>query len=238
MFIPPSPLPQGLGHLRLFSTTRSFLTSEEESSTNRKEQPEQLAPSNGKEQLKLTHLTPTGEAHMVSIATKTPSSRTAVARCSVHFSNPTAYPLLITNSLKKGDVLGVARIAGIMAAKRTPDIIPLCHPIQLTHAEVELVPVGPVGPVGPLEDSFEGSEGSEGGSSSGYGYIDIKATVSCYGKTGVEMEAMTAASAAALTVYDMCKAVDKGMRVEGLRVVMKEGGKSGKWVEGESIKNE
>ncbi|KAJ4387055.1 hypothetical protein N0V85_007783, partial [Neurospora sp. IMI 360204] len=131
---------------------------------------------------------------MVSITTKTPSSRTAVARCTVHFSNPTAYPLVVTNSLKKGDVLGVARIAGIMAAKRTPDIIPLCHPIQLTHAEVELMPVGPVAP--PVE-------GSSDSSGYGYGYIDIKATVSCYGKTGVEMEAMTAASAAALTVYDM-----------------------------------
>lgn len=147
----------------------------------------------------------------------------------MHFSNPTAYPLVATNSLKKGDVLGVARIAGIMAAKRTPDIIPLCHPIQLTHAEVELVPVAPVAPAA---DSVAGSEGAKG---QGYGYIDIRATVSCYGKTGVEMEAMTAASAAALTVYDMCKAVDKGMRVEGLRVVMKEGGKSGKWVEGESV---
>ncbi|KAK3495104.1 molybdenum cofactor biosynthesis protein 1 B [Neurospora hispaniola] len=231
---PTSALSQGLGHLRLFSTTRSFLSSSSSSSSdsnsnhnNAKEQP-QLKP-------RLTHLTPTGEAHMVSITTKTPSSRTAVARCTVHFSNPTAYPLVVTNSLKKGDVLGVARIAGIMAAKRTPDIIPLCHPIQLTHAEVELVPVAPVAPV---DDSVAGSEDSERGSESakgqGYGYIDIRATVSCYGKTGVEMEAMTAASAAALTVYDMCKAVDKGMRVEGLRVVMKEGGKSGKWVEGES----
>ncbi|KAK3399295.1 hypothetical protein B0T20DRAFT_497533 [Sordaria brevicollis] len=208
MFIPPSLLAsRGLGHIRLFSTTRSFLSDNETS-------------NNGKEQPKLTHLTSTGEAHMVSITQKTPSSRTAVARCAVYFSNPTAFPLVVSNSLKKGDVLGVARIAGIMAAKRTPDIIPLCHPIMLTHAEVELTPV-------------KGSAGEEGEKE--YGYIDIKATVSCHGKTGVEMEAMTAASAAALTVYDMCKAVDKGMRVEGLRVVMKEGGKSGKWVEGESV---
>ncbi|KAK3949036.1 hypothetical protein QBC32DRAFT_267610 [Pseudoneurospora amorphoporcata] len=218
-FIPPatSVLSQGR-QLRLLFTTRSFL-SDKNSSSNAKEQP------------KLAHLTPTGEAHMVSITTKTPSSRTAVARCAVHFSTPTAYPLVITNSLKKGDVLGVARIAGIMAAKRTPDIIPLCHPIQLTHAEVELTPVQA------CSESGEGAP-SDGGQGYVYGYIDIKATVSCYGKTGVEMEAMTAASAAALTVYDMCKAVDKGMRVEGLRVVMKEGGKSGKWVEGASVQSE
>ncbi|KAK3340928.1 hypothetical protein B0H65DRAFT_579053 [Neurospora tetraspora] len=224
MFVPPptSNVPPGLRHVRLLSTTRTFFSSS--SDNNGKEQP---TLNTGKEQPKLTHLTPTGEAHMVSITTKTPSSRTAVARCTVHFSNPTAYPLVVTNSLKKGDVLGVARIAGIMAAKRTPDIIPLCHPIQLTHAEVELMPVGPV--AAPVEGS------SESGYGYGYGYIDITATVSCYGKTGVEMEAMTAASAAALTVYDMCKAVDKGMRVEGLRVVMKEGGKSGNWVEGESV---
>jgi cyclic pyranopterin phosphate synthase len=116
--------------------------------------------------------------------------------------------------MKKGDVLGVARVAGIMAAKRTPDLIPLCHPIAITHAEVELLLVGGKG---------EGEEGGE---------IEITATVSCDGKTGVEMEALTAASVAALTVYDMCKAVDKGMVVEGLRVVLKEGGKSGRWVEG------
>lgn len=224
-FIPPSPHPrQGLRHLRLFSTSRAFLAENHDG----KDQPSPTNNLNGQEQQpKLTHLTPTGEAHMVSITSKTPSSRTAVARCAVYFSNPTPYPLVITNSLKKGDVLGVARIAGIMAAKRTPDIIPLCHPIMLTHAEVELVPVGPPA----VQEGLDGATPPKE-----YGYIDIKATVSCYGKTGVEMEAMTAASAAALTVYDMCKAVDKGMRVEGLRVVMKEGGKSGTWVEGERAK--
>ena len=229
MFIPPSPISGLVGHLRLFSTTRSFLSNSHSNPDDN---------NKGKEQPKLTHLTSTGEAHMVSITDKTPSSRTAVARCTVHFSNPTAYPLVVTNSLKKGDVLGVARIAGIMAAKRTPDIIPLCHPIQLTHAEVELTPCQATDTA-----TATGSEVEEGmslataanGQKGLYGYIDIKATVSCYGKTGVEMEAMTAASAAALTVYDMCKAVDKGMRVEGLRVVMKEGGKSGKWVEGENV---
>jgi cyclic pyranopterin phosphate synthase len=147
---------------------------------------------------------------MVSIADKTPTKRVAQARCTVRFSSPTALALVRDNQIKKGDVLGVARIAGIMAAKRTPDLIPLCHPIALTHAEVELVP---------------DSEGRD--------EIEITATVSCDGKTGVEMEALTAAGAAALTVYDMCKAVDKGMVIEGLRVVLKEGGKSGRWVEGE-----
>lgn len=146
---------------------------------------------------------------MVSIADKAATKRVAKAKCTVRFSNPTALRLVQENQIKKGDVLGVARIAGIMAAKRTPDLIPLCHPIALTHAEVELVPA---------------DDGDA---------ISITTTVSCNGKTGVEMEALTAASAAALTVYDMCKAVDKGMVIEGLRVVLKEGGKSGTWVEGQ-----
>lgn len=147
---------------------------------------------------------------MVSIAHKQATQRTARAVCSVHFSNPTALRLVREHGHKKGDVLGVARIAGIMAAKKTPDLIPLCHPIMLSHVSVDL----------------EVQEDNTGGT------VDIAATVSCDGKTGVEMEALTAASAAALTVYDMCKAVDKGMRIEGLRVVLKEGGKSGRWVEG------
>jgi molybdenum cofactor biosynthesis protein MoaC len=105
--------------------------------------------------------------------------------------------------MKKGDVLGVARVAGIMAAKRTPDLIPLCHPIPLTHASVDL--------------------------EMGEDEISITATVKCDGKTGVEMEALMAASTAAMTVYDMCKAVDKGMIIDGLRVTLKDGGKSGRW---------
>lgn len=179
-------------HSRLFSSTRHCLTEDDDASS----------PA----QPKLTHLTSTGAAHMVPIANKQPTTRTARAICSVHFSNPTALQLVRENGLKKGDVLGVARIAGIMAAKRTPDLIPLCHPIMLSHVSVELAPAD--------------------------NRIDVSATVTCDGKTGVEMEALTAAAAAALTVYDMCKAVDKGMRVEGLRVVLKEGGKSGRWVEG------
>jgi molybdenum cofactor biosynthesis enzyme len=141
--------------------------------------------------------------------------------------------------------LGVARIAGIMAAKRTSELIPLCHPIAITHVGVELEVVG----------DLEGGKSAGGertsipwqGTGQGdaypfhhkekqtpttFGKLDITATVSCDGKTGVEMEALTAASTAALTVYDMCKAVDKGMRIEGLRVVRKEGGKSGLWIDG------
>lgn len=154
---------------------------------------------------------------MVSIAHKEPTTRTARAVCSVHFSNPAALRLVRENGHEKGDVLGVARIAGIMAAKKTPDLIPLCHPIMLSHVIVELQPAG-------VEGQQERGTGG--------GEINISATVTCDGKTGVEMEALTAASAAALTVYDMCKAVDKGMCIEGLRIVLKEGGKSGRWVEG------
>jgi len=160
---------------------------------------------------RLTHVNPSGAAHMVSISSKQPNSRTAVAACAVHFSQPTVLSLIGANSLTKGDVLSVARIAGIMAAKRTPDLIPLCHPIPISHVSVDLE----------LRPGEEGDEKKD--------RVEIRATVSCDGKTGVEMEALTAASTAALTVYDMCKAVDKGMRVEGLRVVLKEGGKSGRW---------
>lgn len=155
---------------------------------------------------------------MVSISSKQPTARTAKAVCSIQFSSNVTTDLIRENALKKGDVLGVARIAGIMAAKSTPNLIPLCHPITISRVAVDLVVVD-------VEDD-------DGDSISGR--VDIEATVSCEGKTGVEMEALTAASAAALTVYDMCKAVDKGMVIGGLKVVMKEGGKSGTWVEGVS----
>ncbi|KAL7935085.1 hypothetical protein V8C35DRAFT_300666 [Trichoderma chlorosporum] len=153
---------------------------------------------------RLTHVSESGSAHMVNISEKQVTSRVATAACAVHFSDDTAIKLIRENQMKKGDVLGVARVAGIMAAKRTPDLIPLCHPIAISRVSVDLDVVG----------------GRR---------IEVRATVSCDGKTGVEMEALTAASSAALTVYDMCKAVDKGMRIEGLRVVLKDGGKSGRW---------
>ncbi len=144
---------------------------------------------------------------MISIAGKTSTARIATAACAVRFSTSTAATLIRASQLQKGDVLGVARVAGIMAAKRTSDLIPLCHPVAISHTAVEL-------------DVADDDA------------VEIRATVGCEGRTGVEMEALTAAAAAALTVYDMCKAVDKGMRIEGLRVVLKEGGRSGRWVEG------
>lgn len=167
----------------------------------------------------LTHVSPSGSARMVSISDKQPTSRLAKAVCTVTFSNDTALQLIRDNQMKKGDVLGVARIAGIMAAKRTSELVPLCHPIALSHVGVELEPVS-----SNTGDSGAGTQNAEGEH-----YIRVVATVTCDGKTGVEMEALTAASTAALTVYDMCKAVDKGMVIGDLRVVLKEGGKSGRW---------
>ncbi|PNY25883.1 Molybdenum cofactor biosynthesis protein 1 [Tolypocladium capitatum] len=163
------------------------------------------------ESARLTHVSEAGSARMVSISEKSVTWRVATAACTVRFSNDTAIRLIRDNQMTKGDVLGVARVAGIMAAKRTADLIPLCHPIGLSHVSVELKPAG-------ADAEAEGSPAME-----------IRATVTCDGKTGVEMEALTAASTAALTVYDMCKAVDRGMRIEGLRVVLKDGGESGRW---------
>lgn len=166
--------------------------------------PGSVASAVGDDTPKLTHVGETGSAHMVAISGKQVTSRVATAACTVEFSDATAVRLIRENQMKKGDVLGVARVAGIMAAKRTSDLIPLCHPIPITKVSVDLKAV---------EDSR----------------VDIEATVACDGKTGVEMEALTAASTAALTVYDMCKAVDKGMKIENLRVTLKDGGKSGRW---------
>lgn len=211
---------------RLFSTTPARpLNNDEDDGTNANTNTNTPSPPP-----RLTHVTASGTAHMVSITDKLPTRRVAQAQCAVRFSSPTALTLIRANQLRKGDVLGVARVAGLMAAKRTPDLIPLCHPVMLTHAEVELV-LSEGGEV-------EGGEGGKGRGDRGGGCGDevrITATVSCDGKTGVEMEALTAASAAALTVYDMCKAVDKGMVIGDLRVVLKEGGKSGRWVEGEKV---
>jgi len=150
----------------------------------------------------LTHFDVEGRAVMVDVSDKAETDRTATARVSVTM-RPETLQVILTGEAKKGDVLGVARLAGIMAAKRTSDLIPLCHPLPIAAVTLELEP-----------------------SSSGNG-IDIAATVRTTGRTGVEMEALTAASVAALTVYDMCKAIDRGMRIDGLRVVHKAGGKSG-----------
>ncbi|KAK6346401.1 hypothetical protein TWF730_010726 [Orbilia blumenaviensis] len=157
---------------------------------------------------KLTHVLPSGAAYMVPIHEKAITTRSAKAVSTIKFSNPKAVELIRSNSNKKGDVLSISRIAGIMAAKKTSEIIPLCHPISISKVQVNL-------------RVMDGGNGS----------IDILTIVTCDGKTGVEMEALTAAMGAALTVYDMCKAVDKGMVIDRTRVVEKVGGKSGDWRE-------
>jgi cyclic pyranopterin monophosphate synthase len=149
-----------------------------------------------------THFDHSGNAIMVDVSAKPVTDRTATARARIVMAAETL-AMIEAGTAKKGDVLGVARIAGIMAAKRTSDLIPLCHPLPISAVMVELTP-----------DRAASA-------------VDIAATVRTTGQTGVEMEALTAASVAALTVYDMCKSTDRGMRIEGLRVVHKAGGKSG-----------
>jgi cyclic pyranopterin phosphate synthase len=151
----------------------------------------------------LTHTDRNGKALMVDISEKTPSERTAVATTLVRMK-PETLALILDNQIKKGDVFACARVAGIMAAKRTPDLIPLCHPLPITSAVVEIEAQNP--------DS-----------------VIISATVKTTYATGVEMEALTAAAVAALTIYDMCKSVDRGMVIEDLKLVSKKGGRSGEF---------
>ncbi|KAF7131139.1 hypothetical protein CNMCM5793_004126 [Aspergillus hiratsukae] len=182
----------------------------------------------------LPHLTPSQTVHMTQITLKPITARTATASCLVHFSNARPHELLRKGLTKKGDVFSVARIAGIMAAKKTPDLIPLCHPgIGITGVEVDVKLVDP-GP-NPLPDSQAGSGMRM---RMRYGAMRVVATVSCAGRTGVEMEAMTATVGAALTVYDMLKAVDKGMVIGEVQLLEKKGGKSGHWVRGEQVEVE
>ncbi|KAK5161047.1 hypothetical protein LTS14_000841 [Recurvomyces mirabilis] len=166
---------------------------------------------------RLTHLTASGEAHMVDVGAKQATRRVAVAISHVAFSRPAPFQLIFENSNKKGDVLGVARIAGIMAAKRTADLIPLCHPVPITKVEVnvQLVP----------SSQLPKTLGHRGHNH--HGLVTIETVVETSGPTGVEMEALTAASGAALTVYDMCKAVDRSASVQDVRVMYKSGGRSG-----------
>jgi cyclic pyranopterin phosphate synthase len=152
----------------------------------------------------LTHIAASGEAHMVDVTPKDETDRVAIAEARVAMKRETL-ALILSGDAKKGDVLGVARVAGIMAAKRTPDLIPLCHPIALTAVSVEITP----------EPALPG--------------LIVRATAKTRGPTGVEMEALTAAAVAALTIYDMAKAADRGMRIEGVRLIEKSGGKSGVW---------
>jgi len=150
---------------------------------------------------RLTHFDASGAAAMVDVSAKPETARSATARARVVMETATL-ALILSGDAKKGDVFGVARLAGIMAAKRTADLIPLCHPLPISAVSVDL-------------------------RAEGTNTVEIEATVRTTGRTGVEMEALTAASIAALTVYDMVKAVDRGMRIEALRVVAKSGGKSG-----------
>ena len=154
---------------------------------------------------KLTHFDERGAARMVDVAGKDETHRVAVAGGSIRML-PATLALVRSGSAKKGDVLGVARIAAIQAAKRTSDLVPLCHPVPLTSVAVEFAIDEP---------------GAR---------IECRATVECTARTGVEMEALTAVQVALLTIYDMCKAVDRGMTMEGIRLLEKRGGKSGPYV--------
>lgn len=151
-----------------------------------------------------THFDAEGKAVMVDVSDKEITERSATAKGSV-IMQPATLAMIRDGGVKKGDVLSVARLAGIMAAKRTPDLIPLCHPLALTSVTVDLA----------LDEQRNA--------------VDITATCKLKGRTGVEMEALTAVSVAALTVYDMCKAVDRGMRITEIRLTHKDGGKSGRY---------
>ena len=152
----------------------------------------------------LTHFDAQGQAHMVDVSDKAVTDRVAIAAGHIKMAQET-FDLISEGRAKKGDVLGVARLAGIMGAKKTPDLIPLCHPLPVTKVAVELT----------LDPDLPG--------------VRIEATVKTSGQTGVEMEALTAVSTAALTVYDMTKAIDKAMEIGGIRVLLKDGGKSGRY---------
>ncbi len=153
---------------------------------------------------KLTHLDDSGAARMVDVSAKPDTRRVAVTAGSIHM-RPETLELIAKGASKKGDVLGIARIAGIQAAKRTSELIPLCHPLMLSKVDVE------------LELNYEKN------------CVDIRCTAKTTGPTGVEMEALTGVTVAALTIYDMCKAVDRGMQINQVRLVEKAGGKSGHW---------
>lgn len=207
------------------------------SSRSKKPKPDRLTEN---EAPQLSHLTEAGEAHMISISQKTSTFRQATAVATLLFSKETTYSALDAARNKKGDAIAVARIAAIQAAKKTADSIPLAHPsLGITGITVDI-------------DAFEGSEkrytvtkhgtettGGNDGDTGGlrevsnldarFGGVEVKATVACEGKTGVEMEALTAATMGAMTLYDMLKGVDKAMVVMGCRVIKKEGGKSGGW---------
>lgn len=153
----------------------------------------------------LTHFNASGEAHMVDVGDKADTMREAVVEGRIYME-PSTLEKIMQGDHKKGDVLGIARVAGIMGAKKTPDLIPLCHPIMITNVELDLTPE-------PEKNA-----------------VYCLGRVRCKGQTGVEMEALTAVQVALLTIYDMCKAVDRGMVIDGVGLMKKSGGKSGTWV--------
>ncbi len=153
-----------------------------------------------------THFTDKGRARMVDVSEKQESVRVATARGRI-LMNPETLGKIKEGAVKKGDVLAVSNVAAVMGAKRTPDIIPMCHPIGLTSVEVD------------FEDGMDGERA----------YMDVTVTTRCVGKTGVEMEALTAVATALLAIYDMCKALDRGMAIQDIRLMEKQGGRSGHW---------
>jgi cyclic pyranopterin phosphate synthase len=160
--------------------------------------------SSADESKPLTHIGADGEARMVDVSEKTATERVAIAEGRVRMGASTLASILAGDA-KKGDVIGAARIAGIMAAKRTADLIPLCHPLSLTKVSIDIA----------RDEALPG--------------LAVRAEARCVGPTGVEMEAMTAVSVACLTIYDMAKAIDRGMSIEAVRLMEKRGGKSGEW---------
>jgi len=163
---------------------------------------------------KLTHFSDSGRARMVDVSAKSETARVAIAS-GVLRMQPATLERIRAGKIAKGDVLTVADVGAVMAAKHTPDIIPMCHPIMLTGVDIAFSEV--------LEADGEGCVG-----------IKVLATATCSGQTGVEMEALTAANVALLTIYDMCKAIDRGMRIECVQLEEKRGGKSGVWQRGEN----
>jgi cyclic pyranopterin monophosphate synthase len=160
--------------------------------------------SSADESKRLTHVGADGEARMVDVSDKAATDRIAIAEGRVRMGASTLRTILAGDA-KKGDVVGAARIAGLMAAKKTWDLIPLCHPVALTKVSVDISP----------DEALPG--------------LAVRAEARCVGPTGVEMEALTAVSVACLTIYDMAKAIDRGMSIEGIRLIEKRGGKSGEW---------
>ncbi len=155
----------------------------------------------------LTHFSRSGRARMVDVSEKNTTTRVAVASGAI-LMEPATLERIKDGAIKKGNVLAVADVAAVMGAKHTPDMIPMCHPIQLTGVEVE----------------FTDGPGRDGRAS-----VNVSSTVSCVGQTGVEMEALTSVSCALLTIYDMCKAIDKSMTITGVELIEKKGGRSGHW---------